>query len=797
MHHRSYLPALIVAFFGLLPGTVLAQVPPVPSVPAAPLQPPPASAAPAPAGAGTGIAGCRLGKFESATFDSKEVEGPNGKIETVTILIKQVRVDCDDATQFFADEAELYREAGRVTARGNVLFVQGGNRISAERMEFNTKTRTGTFYEAFGQAKLGPQVERSMFGTQEPDVMFWGREMQKIGPETYRIKGGGFTSCAQPTPRWEVSSGTLTIKLDDYALMSNAVLRVKGVPILYMPAFYYPLEEDDRSTGFILPSYGNSTVKGQTLSNAFFWALGRSHDATFYHDWFSKAGMGYGAQYRYELGGGSRGMTQIHFLDENENTYTGTGGVPVTRAAQRSYRIDGSLSQNLGGGLRARASADYFSDIGAQQLYQQDVYRATNRQRHFGGNITGNWSEYTFSATLDRADIFYPDGTITTNGGLPRVNFTRGERPIGQSRVYFGLGSEYVTFLRSTTRDDLDESISDQGLTRVDVSPIVRIPFTRWPFFTINSSVAYRATFWSESIDPVSSLQVEEGISRQYLDFTARITGPVFNRIFNRPGSNYAEKLKHVVEPVLSIQKNTPIDQFDEIVKLDQTDYIVGNVTRFTYGLNNRLYAKKNVSREILSVNMAQTFYTDANASQYDRYYQSSFSGVRASKFSPVAITVRTSPTDRVSGEFKTEWDHYVNAFTIFEANAIVNRDLMQVSAGWSQRRFLEDLPGFDDPNRATHYINSSTSIRSRQNRVGATYSFNYDLRLDQFLQQRYLAYYNAQCCGFGFEYQSFNFSNGFAGVPIPQDRRFNISVTLAGVGSFSNLLGAFGGQGR
>jgi len=31
----------------------------------------------------------------------------------------------------------------------------------------------------------------------------------------------------------------------------------------------------------------------------------------------------------------------------------------------------------------------------------------------------------------------------------------------------------------------------------------------------------------------------------------------------------------------------------------------------------------------------------------------------------------------------------------------------------------------------------------------------------------------------------------------VPQDRRFNISFTLAGLGSFSNVLGAFGvGQG-
>jgi hypothetical protein len=67
---------------------------------------------------------------------------------------------------------------------------------------------------------------------------------------------------------------------------------------------------------------------------------------------------------------------------------------------------------------------------------------------------------------------------------------------------------------------------------------------------------------------------------------------------------------------------------------------------------------------------------------------------------------------------------------------------------------------------------------------------FNYDLLRDNFLQQRYFAYYNAQCCGVLAEFQTFN----FVGARIPQDRRFNVSFTLAGIGTFSNFLGAFGG---
>jgi hypothetical protein len=290
-------------------------------------------------------------------------------------------------------------------------------------------------------------------------------------------------------------------------------------------------------------------------------------------------------------------------------------------------------------------------------------------------------------------------------------------------------------------------------------------------------------------------VQVPESVGRQFFDFTSRITGPVFTRIFDTPGNAYAQRFKHVIEPTLVVQRVTAIDNFDRIVQLEGVDYIVGNVTRLGYGLNNRLYAKKDVAREILSVVVGQTYYTDARAAQYDQNYQSSFSGTRPTNFSPVSLLVRTSPTERLQGEFRTEWDHSVGAFRTFSANGTVSGNTLQVTGGWSQRRYIPDLPGFDIPELADHYLNAAVSIRGLQNRVGGTYSFNYDFRRDSFLQQRYLAYYNAQCCGIGVEYQTFNFQSGFAGLLVPQDRRFNISFTLAGIGSFSNVLGAFGGQ--
>ena len=704
------------------------------------------------------------------------------------------RILCDDM-QFFADFAEIFKKQDLVTARGHVVFVSRGNRIWADRMEYNTRTRTGTFYNARGSAVLGdrgPTTDRSLFGTQEPEAAFWGERLEKVGPKKYKITRGGFTTCVQPTPRWELVSGTVTLNLDDYAWLTNSLFRVKGVPLMYLPVFYYPIQEDDRATGFLIPTYGSSTVKGQIFSNAFFWAIGRSHDATIYHDWMTKAGQQLGGEYRYVLGPGSQGNSRFTYLDENPITTT-ANGVAQTTAGTKSYSIGGDLTQRLPGTFALRANADYFSSIVTQQTYQQDLMRATNRTRRFGTYVNGTAAGLQIAATADRNDFFNTATSLTSYGALPRVNVSRPERPIAGSPIYFGVGGEYVTLLRSTENDGV--KTNDQGLSRFDVAPTLRVPFNRWPFLGINSTFSWHGTYWTESLTDPPVVQVNEGIGRQYFDLSVRTTGPVFNRIFNPPQGREGTKFKHVIQPSVTMQYVSAIDEFDRIVKLESIDYVLGR-TQFTYDLTNRLYAKKDVAREVLSVAINQTYYTDENAAKYDRQYQSSFTARAPSKFSPVALMVRASPTDRLQGDFRTEWDPDAHALTTISANAtFASGGWLNGSAGWSQRRYIPDLPGFNDPNRADQYINGVVNIRRFGNRVGGTYAFNYDIQRDRFLNQRWVAYYNAQCCGVGFEYQTFNLQGSLVPTAVPQDRRFNISFTLAGIGTFSNLFGAFGGQ--
>src|SRR5829696_9457569 len=47
-------------------------------------------------------------------------------------LLRNVQVECDDV-QLYADQAEIFSDLDRVRATGNVLFVSGTSRISADR----------------------------------------------------------------------------------------------------------------------------------------------------------------------------------------------------------------------------------------------------------------------------------------------------------------------------------------------------------------------------------------------------------------------------------------------------------------------------------------------------------------------------------------------------------------------------------------------------------------------------------------------------------------------------------------
>lgn len=721
-------------------------------------------------------------------------------------------IEINKGTKIFADEIEWNITTGEATASGNVLVSTPTSRISAERAVLNTKTKFGTFYTASGIAALGERGEedRTMFGVLEPDVYFYGESIDKIGDDKYRIHRGGFTTCVQPTPRWEVVSSTATINLGDYAILRNAVLQVKDVPVFYLPVLYYPIQDDDRATGFLIPTYGNSTFAGQSLSNAFFWAIDRSQDATFFHNWFFSRGQSVGGEYRYVVGPGSEGSLRTNWLNQKQSVVN-----DVQSPSQRSYRIEGGVVQRLGNGVTARGRVDYFSDVTTQQLYNQNIYQASLSQRTIDGSLSGAWGGWSLTGNYRRNEQFYNAADSVLNGMTPSLTANLSSRRLGGLPAYFSFNSDSgrILYIERNIRDNQTIE-NNRSLGRIDLTPSLRAPLTSLPFLTLTGTVAYRVTYYSQSLtadptDPQQTIQVPDPFTRNYGEMRADLVGPVFSRVYN-PNNTFASRVKHLIEPSVTLLRRTNIDDFDRVptnVGL-YYDTVVGGVTQINYGLTNRFLLRRGGSaatttpaasapREFMSVGLSQSYYSVPLASQFDPQYQSGVQGQgEPSNFSPVALTVRSAPTTLSAASLRLEYDNEAKKITSLSAQGGLNHPRAQVTAGWSRSQYFNcgALPtNACDPTSTNHNVNTSTTLKFQEGRTGGTYSLNWDIERGIVVQQRWTAYYNAQCCGFVVEYQEYDFgSNPLS--PVPKDRRFNIGFTLAGVGTFSNPFGTFGG---
>jgi LPS-assembly protein len=783
---------------GLLAGVGLAAgqqlQPPATQLPPAQAPPPDGAQAPAPEAA-SGDSTATLARLLGGRADRQELEGNRIR------FIGNVELQRPDSmVKFSADEVDVFYDENRLEARGNVVFSEADGRIAAERVEFDLTKGTGTFYDASGIMAMGKFANQRQFAGQEPDVYFYGEKIEKLPERKYRITKGAFTTCVQPTPRWELTSGSVSITLDDYAFARGTVLRVKGMPLLYLPVIYYPLQENERATGFLLPTYGTSSYRGQAISNGFFWAMGRSRDLTLMHDWFTRAGQGVGAEYRYIENAQSSGNLKVYRFSRKETTY-GSDATSATLPANQSIDVQSAVNHRISQQLRARARVDYFSDVYTQQLYYQNIYQATRSTRVIDGSLSGTFGRLSTSAQYSRNEYLSGQTSSNVYGSTPRFAASVAPQTLFGTPIYASANTEYAFIPnRSMTQDTTTGNwnvVSDNSLGKWDLAPSIRVPLSRLTYLSANTSASYRSTFYSRSVDTTTGNLTSENLMRQFVTVRTELIGPVLTKIWDTPDSGSTERMKHVIEPAFAVDYNTEFANQNRVPSTnDLADRIVGGAARVTYGVTNRLFYRgrptenaKGITREFVTVGVQQTYYTDPLASIYDTNYVSGHP--KQVSLSPVAVTARYSPTLSFDTNGRVEYDVNGNGMQTLSGGASINSPKSSANVTFSRSRPTPDV-------QPSTFLSGSTGLRLRDGKVTSQYVINWDVARGYIVNQSIATSYMAQCCGIQAEFQNFNYqpNSGLTSYGLTADRRFNVSLVLAGLGSISNFFGAFGGTG-
>jgi hypothetical protein len=194
----------------------------------------------------------------------------------------------------------------------------------------------------------------------------------------------------------------------------------------------------------------------------------------------------------------------------------------------------------------------------------------------------------------------------------------------------------------------------------------------------------------------------------------------------------------------------------------------------------------RGTTREVLTVGVQQTYYTNPATSLFDTNYVSYSSLQKALDLSPIALTARMSPTAAIDANARLEYDVAGAGLRILTMGGTWNTPTGSTSLGFSRQRF--------SATEISSYLSASTSWRFDEGRSSAFYGLNWDIDARYIYSQSIGASYMAQCCGMQVDYQIVNFLPSTVS-PIPSDRRLNFAFVLAGLGTFSNFFGLFGGQ--
>jgi lipopolysaccharide assembly outer membrane protein LptD (OstA) len=667
-----------------------------------------------------------------------------------------------------AEQLDLYTEpkpdgttSRRVEASGNVVFLRGQERLSGQSLKMDLTTGKGTFENAIGYA--------------EPGVFVEAKSIERVDPHTYRINGGKFTSCCQPNPRWNFSASSATLKVDDKITAKNVVFRAKAVPAFYLPYFVYPIEQDQRSTGFLFPHFGQSSVRGFNVGGAFFWAMGRSLDQTFYADNFTKYGYGFGHELRYALPSPSRGTFRTYLLRRSE------GGA-------WEHDFNWTAAQLLPGRVRANLQVQETSNVTFQEQINDSLDYASQRTRRSSLSLQRAFGRNNVALQADSTDTFFPeaDGTVSqvTQRHLPLLKLSgspQKNRATGLVFSYEGRGENI---------ENTDPGGSSK-YARYDANPRLSRPFSL-SFLQLTPEVQVRGTRYSKT-DVAGAGTTGPPVNRNYVEANVDMRGPTFSKVFDTEGNFYSDRYKHVIGPEVTFTRRAGIDPevFATIPKFDQHDWLV-DTNEVRYSLVQRFYAKrpgrsgKLDAIEFFNWRVSQTYYLDIAASQFDPNYNYENlvlgPGGVPTHYSPLRSQMRFRPNDFITSTFTLQYDVSFKQVRNFDLSTGVEYPTFRFDAGWSRGNQVARNP--ENRRRTYDTLRGSSRWAVLPGRLALEAGADYNILDKKLLRVSGVLRYDIQCVGFLIEYirSEYGARNG--------ERQFRFSVELANIGSMGNFMG-------
>ncbi len=701
-------------------------------------------------------------------------------LENIELLYRSVRIegdliflsgdvdllDPDHDVRLLADELQFNVVELTFEAEGNVSFEQGELLLNGRAMRGDLDAGTIEMEDVVGVAP-GPVYVR-------------GERILQLEPGKFRLEHGVVTPCNQTSPAWEFRSSSMTFKPGSYVKMAWPHVRVKGLPLIGLPYVFWPLQEKARQTGLLLPGIGSSNRKGFMFSQPFFWAIGRSADLTLTYERFSRAGSGYGGEFRYALSEDTGGFLRGYYLPGRQVTAEQAAAGAISFPS--GFSVRGAHLQGLPGGLTLRAQADFVSSTDFIRNFRDDVNGFLQRQSVLSADLSKSWGPSTLTFVADHRENFNSTTLSTTGRRLPQIKYTLRSTQLA-GPLYVALQSSVARFEKrqKRLRKKKPALVSGGAYTRLDAFPEMSLQVTQIPWLTFKPFFRWRTTYWNRS-ESASFEFEDDSITRHFYETGIEMVGPSVFKIFDTPGSDYSPRIKHLIQPRLVYSRANSIDtrHAGRIIQFDEVDSAVADREDLRLEVTTRLFAKR---------------YLNPSDDQRQIWQIGEFTVGRLWNLRPLSEALESAGAPRVRLPYFATLILQPTARLYFRTDARFTPDLRPANVSLNARlngaggsvglTWFRGVRDFLDPLDLRRVLLQTTSNSLRTDatvnlfarRLTLGSGADVDLRDGRLQNLNGSLTWNHQCCSIGLDIRRLNFADR-------QETQFSFLLNLAQVGS-------------
>ncbi|HXJ92010.1 MAG TPA: LPS assembly protein LptD [Terriglobia bacterium] len=739
-------------------------------------------------------------RFETATVYADSQRESNG----VVTLAGHIEVTYRQA-RLLADRATYNRSSGEIDATGSVAFSDPRAYIEADRAVYNVITDAGTFTNAHGYVHAAER-HRSNVPTTSNALFVQAHEIERVNQNTYALSDGRLTSCEDQCRGWSLAVRSARVVADDKAVTYGNVFRFFNIPLFYMPAAKYSVNRSPRQTGFLIPSIGSSTQKGQIIGEGFFWAINPSADVMMGVADYSERGVATTGRFRATPSDTSQLV--VNYYEVNDKI-----SGPL-RAAGENIRALG-VSQNLFDGFRGVIDMDYINSLAFRLTWSNNFNEAVSSEARQTAFLSKSFDDYNMNFYAERYQNFLCAQRTTTSTSetsacntpeaqsdqviirhTPSVSFSGADHELGNSPAYFS----FDTSVDGVGRDSPGFStplVSD----RLDFRPQISVRVPEFWGFHFTPSVGMEATHYGTSL-----LGPNDPVNRVLGDVSFDLRPPSLERVFDHPVHHY--RLKHVIEPDIKyhLVRAENDAQILDVVRFDEKD-ILAETNEFEYSLKTTLYGRPDLpedapnppqARELVSLSLTQKYYFDPTFGGVLQPGQNvwaptidltGFAFARGQHFSPVVTVLKVAPFSNYDTELRADFDPRGGGLNAGITSGVHRGDVGFEATDFfvsrtAQLGFVAPVPVGSASSLPSSNLFNARVIYGHPDQRGFSGAFGVNYNITEGLANEVVAQgtYNFSCFGIDIGFNRFNLG------PLRKENQFRIAISLSNVGAFGNL---------